>query len=255
MVVQGQGYPSRPDPTPNTPESDQTRPDVAPGRVPGLLGAEHTLQQRRVSRALKLDHLAVAEGHQKTPSRAQGRLDRWAAPRDTRSVLPPGAARRQIARTLNAAYADGLLSEDTFSRRLDQLLSAQLVEPFRLIGDLNFRSPSPRRGRLADAVAATMRKVKTSSAEDSCAEPALLALDWGGAQRELILGRNPSCDVVLSDPGVSRCHARLFFRDGSWVLQDLASTNGTMVNGVRVGRCELRPGDHLVLGDQHLEID
>jgi hypothetical protein len=157
---------------------------------------------------------------------------------------------------LNAAYADGLLSEDTFSRRLDQLLSAQLVDPLRLIGDLNFRNPSPRRrGRLVEALAATMRRVTTSSAEDSRAEPVLLALDWSGAQRELILGRNPSCDVVLSDPGVSRCHARLFFRDGSWVLQDLASTNGTMVNGVDVGRCELRPGDHLVLGDQHLEID
>jgi FHA domain len=157
---------------------------------------------------------------------------------------------------LNAAYADGLLSEDTFSRRLDQLLSAQLVDPLRLIGDLNFRNPSPRRrGRLVEALAATMRRVTTSSAEDSRAEPVLLALDWSGAQRELILGRNPSCDVVLSDPGVSRCHARLFFRDGSWVLQDLASTNGTMVNGVHVGRCELRPGDHLVLGDQHLEID
>jgi hypothetical protein len=148
------------------------------------------------------------------------------------------------------------LSEDTLSRRLDQLLSAQLVDPFRLIGDLNFRNPSPRRrGRLAEALAATMRRVTTSSAEDSRAEPVLLALDWGGAQRELILGRNPSCDVFLSDPGVSRCHARLFFRDGSWVLQDLASTNGTTVNGVRVGRCELRPGDHLVLGDQHLKID
>lgn len=58
-------------------------------------------------------------------------------------------------------------------------------------------------------------------------QPARLALDWSGAISELILGRRRDCDVVLSDPGVSRRHARLFFRDGSWVLEDLDSTNGT----------------------------
>jgi pilus assembly protein CpaF len=54
---------------------------------------------------------------------------------------------------------------------------------------------------------------------------------------------------------VSRRHARLVFRDGSWVIQDLRSCNGTEVNGLVVGRCELRPGDHVVLGDEHLVID
>ena len=83
----------------------------------------------------------------------------------------------------------------------------------------------------------------------------LLALDWSGGQGELILGRHDSCDVLLSDPSVSRRHARLSFRDGSWVLQDLDSTNGTLVNGVQVGRCALRPGDRLALGDEQLRID
>jgi hypothetical protein len=40
-----------------------------------------------------------------------------------------------------------------------------------------------------------------------------------------------------------------------WVIQDLGSTNGTEVNGVRVGRCELHPGDHVGLGDERLRID
>jgi pSer/pThr/pTyr-binding forkhead associated (FHA) protein len=69
------------------------------------------------------------------------------------------------------------------------------------------------------------------------------------------VGRDDACDVVLTDPTVSRRHARIFFRDGSWVVQDLESTNGTMLNGVRVGRSELRPGDELVLGNQRLQID
>jgi pilus assembly protein CpaF len=83
----------------------------------------------------------------------------------------------------------------------------------------------------------------------------LLALDWTGAREELVIGRHHACDVVLANPRVSRRHARLVFRDGSWVIQDLESTNGTVVNGDTVVRCALRPGDHLVLGGQRLRVD
>jgi pSer/pThr/pTyr-binding forkhead associated (FHA) protein len=83
----------------------------------------------------------------------------------------------------------------------------------------------------------------------------LLALDWSGAEPKLMIGRHHACDVVLAGPTVSRLHARLVFRDGKWIVQDLQSTNGTAVNGTRIGRCELRPGDHLALGEEHLRID
>jgi hypothetical protein len=46
-----------------------------------------------------------------------------------------------------------------------------------------------------------------------------------------------------------------FYRDGKWVLHDLKSTNGTLVNGAPVGRSELRPGDRILLGDERLTID
>jgi hypothetical protein len=46
-------------------------------------------------------------------------LDSFVGTRETKFVLAPGASRKQIARTLNAAYADGLISQDTFVRRLD----------------------------------------------------------------------------------------------------------------------------------------
>jgi pSer/pThr/pTyr-binding forkhead associated (FHA) protein len=88
--------------------------------------------------------------------------------------------------------------------------------------------------------------------DDECQ---LLALDWAGGTRELLIGRHRSCDVVLSSDAVSRRHARIFFRDGGWILQDLESTNGTMVNGVRVGRCRLAPGDRIRLGTEELAID
>jgi len=83
----------------------------------------------------------------------------------------------------------------------------------------------------------------------------LLALDWDGGKSDLVLGRSRGCDVVLSSEAVSRRHAQLFFRDGNWVIRDLGSTNGTTVNGLRVGRCRLRPGDRVALGDALLRID
>jgi pSer/pThr/pTyr-binding forkhead associated (FHA) protein len=84
---------------------------------------------------------------------------------------------------------------------------------------------------------------------------ALLALDWAGGCDELLVGRHLQCDVVVSHPSVSRTHARLSFRDGHWVLRDLDSTNGTRVNGRRVGRCRLEPGDRLSLGSADLLVD
>ena len=83
----------------------------------------------------------------------------------------------------------------------------------------------------------------------------LLALDWTGGRDELLVGRHDICDVVVGHPSVSRRHARLSFRDGHWVLRDLDSTNGTRVNGRRVVRCRLEPGDRLSLGSAELLVD
>jgi hypothetical protein len=167
-----------------------------------------------------------------------------------------GASRRRIARTLNAAYADGLISEATFLHRVDQLLQSCVIDPPELIGDLNLRGAERGiRVRLSARVSAAVRRYERAITGHAQQQRALLALDWSGGQQELLVGRHHACDVVLSNLSVSRKHARLVFRDGSWVLQDLGSTNGTVVNGVNVGRCELRPGDRISLGDEHLQID
>lgn len=182
-------------------------------------------------------------------------LDTSALARETSPVFVTGTSQRQIARTLNAAYASGLLSEDTFLHRTDQLLGGGVIDPARLVGDLNLRRT---RGRLQDVAAAITRagrRLAGSSGTDRHRPSTLLALDWAGTPSEMLIGRHRNCDVVLSDPSVSRRHARLRFRDGRWILQDLDSTNGTTVNGSSVGRCELRPGDYIGIGDEHLTID
>jgi hypothetical protein len=144
------------------------------------------------------------------------------------------------------------MSESTFSYRLDLLLSRPVVDPGRLVGDLTLRSRTRRWAVGADELRQRIGGWLTGRNDE---DPSLLALDWDGATESLLIGRHPDCDVVLSHPTVSRHHARLNFRDGRWVLCDLASTNGTTVNRDRVGRCELRPGDRVVIGGHELLVD
>jgi pSer/pThr/pTyr-binding forkhead associated (FHA) protein len=54
--------------------------------------------------------------------------------------------------------------------------------------------------------------------------------EWTLEPGEYILGRYPTNDIVIPDPYVSRRHARIFYNDGEWYIEDLDSTNGTIVN-------------------------
>ncbi|HET6864664.1 MAG TPA: FHA domain-containing protein [Solirubrobacteraceae bacterium] len=176
--------------------------------------------------------------------------------RDTHWVLGPGARRHRLARTLNAAYAEGLLSERTLAHRLDALFAGGLIDPARLVGDLTRRrTRRPLNESVLASVISLLQRLRGGASADADEPGILLALDWTGGCEDLVIGRHPSCDVVVDDETVSRRHAQLTFRDGGWVLQDLRSTNGTRVNGQYVGRCRLRPGDQLGLGYQLLRVD
>jgi Protein of unknown function (DUF3662)/FHA domain len=70
------------------------------------------------------------------------------------------------------------------------------------------------------------------------------------------LGRSRQCDIVLDDANVSREHAEIRPRGGSWVLSDLGSTNGSTVNGHRIDAPEvLRPGDEIELGTYAIRFE
>lgn len=90
---------------------------------------------------------------------------------------------------------------------------------------------------------------------------------WEGAQQrtvevhtESVLGRDPArCHVLLGDPEVSGRHARLAVHpDGTLVVEDLGSTNGTEVNGRRIVPGTPRPlavGDEVVLGRVRVVVE
>jgi pSer/pThr/pTyr-binding forkhead associated (FHA) protein len=71
----------------------------------------------------------------------------------------------------------------------------------------------------------------------------------------LLIGRLPECDVLLQDALVSRMHARISVQHDSVVVEDLHSTNGVYVNGLRVGHSTaLREGDRVLIGTTEISM-
>jgi pSer/pThr/pTyr-binding forkhead associated (FHA) protein len=71
----------------------------------------------------------------------------------------------------------------------------------------------------------------------------------------LLIGRLPECDVLLSDTLVSRMHARISVQDESVIVEDLHSTNGVYVNGIRVGHSTaLCEGDRILIGTTEFSL-
>jgi len=78
-------------------------------------------------------------------------------------------------------------------------------------------------------------------------------LTWDGQRlrvdkRRVLLGRSRECDIQIEDANVSRRHAELRQEGTSFWIVDLDSTNGLEVNGKRVKRAKLDPGDTFTIG-------
>ena len=74
-----------------------------------------------------------------------------------------------------------------------------------------------------------------------------LVLDGIGEGR-VLLGTSSVCTLTLTDPAVSRRHAALRRETRAWRIEDLQSTNGTRVNGVRVQEAFLTGGEVIAMG-------
>ena len=87
----------------------------------------------------------------------------------------------------------------------------------------------------------------------------LVALDEGpdiSLDREmLVVGRHPQCDARLDSIRVSRRHCCMTPDNGEIIVKDLGSTNGIRINGQRVEKGRLRPGDELSIAHIRYRLD
>jgi hypothetical protein len=95
------------------------------------------------------------------------------------------------------------------------------------------------------------------SAEELGLEREVATLSWEGQRHELakrraVIGRSKDADIQVADPNVSRRHAEVRQEGAAHWVVDLDSTNGTEVNGRRLKRAKLRPGDKITVGSTDL---
>jgi hypothetical protein len=74
-------------------------------------------------------------------------------------------------------------------------------------------------------------------------------------EEPISLGRLPECDIMVSDPNVSRRHAEVRRQGNAFVVVDLGSTNGTKVNGVGVKERRLADGDEIAVGATRVRFE
>jgi hypothetical protein len=92
-----------------------------------------------------------------------------------------------------------------------------------------------------------------------------LVVERGGGLREgerfdliggLSVGRSKESDVRIDDRYASSLHARVFSREGRFYVEDMSSTNGTLLNGATLqGEAELIDGDHVQIGDTVFRLE
>lgn len=71
----------------------------------------------------------------------------------------------------------------------------------------------------------------------------------------ILIGRSPSCTLVLDDDYSSSRHARIFPSGDQWILEDLGSTNGTFIGAQRVTTpTPLVPGVQVRIGQSVIEL-
>jgi hypothetical protein len=129
------------------------------------------------------------------------------------------------------------------------------------------RMVQPRRGNRRDGEpdeqvepGATMiykprvpQPTEEASAEELGVDREVAVLSWDDRtmrveKRRVLLGRSRECDIQVDDPNVSRRHAELRQEGATYWIVDLDSTNGVEVNGHRVTRARLSPGDTFTVG-------
>ena len=99
------------------------------------------------------------------------------------------------------------------------------------------------------------RRRRERSSELLLVAPPAMAGGRFALSTETTVGRAPGCGVQIDDARVSKLHARLFFHDGAWFLEDLGSTNGTQLDGETVtGPTPIKRGARIRIAEIELVL-
>jgi pSer/pThr/pTyr-binding forkhead associated (FHA) protein len=79
-------------------------------------------------------------------------------------------------------------------------------------------------------------------------------LDISQSQSRVMIGRADDSELRLGGNFVSRHHALIILSDDEIIIEDLKSFNGTIVNGSKITRRKIGPGDKINIGDYELRI-
>ena len=141
-----------------------------------------------------------------------------------------------------------LFSERVLTKVIEKNMPTTLSAPTTGINNLGEFSPAPGSASIVTAINAT---------------PSILAVIEGSLKgtelvldrKELRIGRAPNSDLVLDDDYVSTQHARIQRIDDGWMIQDLNSTNGTYVDGQRIGApVNITPEMQIRIGNTVFEL-
>jgi hypothetical protein len=156
-------------------------------------------------------------------------------------------------------------TEGALRRELEQVVREGAAERgWELVGppEVEFETDERLRQGEYDCEAVLVEgppKTADPSESPSAAELVLIEDDkplraYPLAKDRVIIGRLGESDVVLSDPGASRRHAEVRRQNGEWIISDLGSTNGTLVNQATIGERQLEAGDRITIGRTVLEF-
>jgi pSer/pThr/pTyr-binding forkhead associated (FHA) protein len=73
-------------------------------------------------------------------------------------------------------------------------------------------------------------------------------------KQTISIGRTPTNDIKIDNPAVSQIHAKIYFKNGQFIVEDQKSLNGTFVNGKNISKYVLKNGDQIKIGKHILEV-
>ena len=81
-----------------------------------------------------------------------------------------------------------------------------------------------------------------------------LGTEWSFKQSQITIGRSAENEIDFADIAVSRQHTRICFDDDHFLIKDLGSNNGTLLNGIRITEETLHSGDEIIIGERTLRF-